>query len=205
VTQPKKKRTARVPAPAIPTQSRFRTFEDDMLSHLGAAGAWLRSFLRHRTLLVWLVPMFVFAALWATDPDGGASVKVWAIRLLTAVIVVSLAHWAYKATFDYPEADRQNLLGIIQDADEGDPGKAIGAGLALIALSIALFAFLMAFATFARADTLELERAKAYLPMLTKEVQRTWPAHPDRKILAGQISNEPPARARDRAGCPPRG
>jgi hypothetical protein len=194
------KRAAKVAAPAptpIPTpapvpaaQSRaeqfsdaFTGFEQQLAAHLATAGAWAKSHLRQRTLLVWLVPIFVLAALWATDPDGGASVKVWAIRLLTAVVAVGLAHWGRKAMFDYPEADVQSLFSKARD-------EPTGAGLALIAVAIVLAALLAAFASFARADTLELERAKVYLPALTQEVDRTWAAHPQRNVLAGQISNE---------------
>jgi hypothetical protein len=188
-TPPKKRVRTAAPDPApqpatpLPLQTRLSTFESDLLSHLRTAGAFIASHFRPRTLLVWLVPIFVFAALWATDPDGGASVKVWTIRLLTAVIAVGLAHWGRKAMFDYPEADVQALFAKARE-------ESTGSGLALVAVAIVLGAFLALFAGFARADTLELERAKAYLPMLAKEVDRTWPSHPERIVLAGQISNE---------------
>jgi hypothetical protein len=178
-----KKKAARTPPTPIPTISRVKAFENDLLSHFASTAAWIRTHLRPRTLLVWLVPLFVFAALWATDPDGGASVKVWSIRLLTAVIAVALAHWGRKAMFDYPEADVRTLFAKARE-------EPTGAGLALVAVGIVVAAFLSMFAGFARADTLEMQRAKVYLPALTKEVQRAWPQHPDRAMLAGQISNE---------------
>jgi hypothetical protein len=132
---------------------------------------------------VWLVPALVLAVLWFTDPDGGASVKVWGIRVLSAVVAIALAHWTRKAMFDYPEADVRTLFATSGKTPEG-------AGRALQAIAIVLAAVLLTWASFARADTLELQRARAYLPMLEREVDRTWPAHPDRAILPGQISNE---------------
>lgn len=147
-------------------------------------------FLRHRSLLVWVVPALVLLALWLTDPDGGASTKIWIVRLLTAVLVIALSHWGLKAEHDYPEADRRSLFGIIRSAEDSNPGKPIGAGLALIAEAVVLYAFLSVFSGMAHGQTLELQRAHRYLPTLDREVDRTWAAHPDRTVLAGQISNE---------------
>jgi membrane-bound metal-dependent hydrolase YbcI (DUF457 family) len=180
-TRTPKKRAPRAPAPIATT--RLQRFEADLLAHLSAVGTWLVSHMRHRTLLVWLVPALVLAALWFTDPDGGASTKAWAIRVLVAVVVVALAHWGRKAMLDYPEADVRTLFAKARE-------EPTGAGLALIAVAIVLLGLLMAFAGQAHGETLELQRARAYLPMLEREVDRTWAAHPDRTILAGQISNE---------------
>jgi hypothetical protein len=97
-------------------------------------------------VLVWILPLLVLAGLWFTDPDGGASTKIWALRLLTAFVAASFAHWALKMEHDYPEADRRGLFRIIANAKDENPGKPIGAGLALIALSIAFLAFMLLFA-----------------------------------------------------------
>jgi hypothetical protein len=168
---------------AAPPPSRLQRMEDQFASAFDVSGTWIAKHLRPRTLLVWLVPMFALAALWATDPDGGASTKVWALRLITVVVAIALAHWARKAMFDYPEADVQALFRTAGKSPEGS-------GKALIAIAIVLAALLLSTSSMVRADTLEIQRAKAYLPMLTKEVDRTWAQHPQRIVLAGQISNE---------------
>lgn len=144
---------------------------------------WMLKHARQRTLLVWLVPTLVMAALWFTDPDGGASTQAWTIRVLVAVLAIALSHWGRKAMFDYPEADVQTLFSKARE-------EPTGAGLALVAVAIVLLGFLMLFAGQVRADTLEISRAKVYLPMLEREVDRTWSAHPNRTVLAGQISKE---------------
>lgn len=165
----------------------LKRMEGDTQAALAKAGDWIRAHLRHRTILVWLVPLFVLAALWETDPDGGASTKVWLLRVVTAFVAIGLAHWAEKAMFDYGEADRRTLFGAARK-------QATGAGLALIARAIWFLALVMLFAGQVRAEPrvepLEIQRARAYLPMLAKELERTWPGHPDRAILPGQISHE---------------
>jgi hypothetical protein len=185
-----KKRPARTPPPP-PTRAEqfagaFSGFEAQLLSHLACIGAWMRGHLRQRTLLVWLVPALVLAALYFTDPDGGASTKAWIIRVLVAVLAIALSHWGRKAMFDYPEADLQGLFAKARQ-------EPTGAGMALIAVAIVIVGFLMLFSGQVRAEPrepLEIQRARTYLPMLAKEVDRTWRAHPDRTVLAGQISNE---------------
>ncbi len=180
MTAPKKPvRRAKAPAPV----SALDSFDAQVRSAFTAAAAWIRTHLRQRTLLVWLVPAFVMAALYFTDPDGGASTKAWTIRVLVAVLAIALSHWGRKAMFDYPEADVQTLFAKARE-------ESTGAGLALVAVAIVLLGFLMLFAGQVHAEPLELQRARAYIPMLEREVDRTWAAHPDRTVLAGQISNE---------------
>lgn len=156
---------------------------------LGAAAGWIRKHLRQRSLLVWLVPAFVLAALWVTDPDGGASVKVWIIRMLTAVVAISLAHWGRKAMFDYPEADVRSLFSRARE-------EPTGAGLALVAVAIVIFGFLMLFSGQVRAAQCvdEVAKAQQYLPVLAAERQRMWADHPRPELLPSLVGHE--------SGCP---
>ncbi len=146
----------------------------------------MNKFLRHRTLLVWLAPLLVLGLLWLTDPDGGASTKIWLIRMATAIVAVALSHWVRRAYFDYPEADVRKLF---QRAG-GDP---VGAGLALVAISIFLFAVLMLFAGQVRAQdirTVLAPQARQFLPVLQAERLAHWGGHPMPELLGALIEHE---------------
>lgn len=146
----------------------------------------MRRIIRHRTVLVWLAPIAVLALLWVTDPDGGASTKIWLLRLATAFLVVGFAHWIRRAWFDYPEADMQRLL---QEARKSPTG----AGLALVALAIIISAVLGLLAGQARAadiSTYIAPQTHQYLPMLQAERARFWPDHPLPGVLPALIEHE---------------
>lgn len=146
---------------------------------------------RHRTALVWLVPIVFLVLLWVTDPDGGASVKAWLLRLASAFLIIAFAHWVRKAQFDYPESDMRTLFRIARETSTG-------AGLALIALSIFVFGVLMLFSGRAGAAqdarTVIPAQAQPYLPLLAAERQRWWADHPQPGMLAALIEHE--------SGCP---
>jgi hypothetical protein len=178
-----KKRPARTPAQPIPTLSALARYENQLLDALRAIGAWLRSHMRQRTLLVVIAPIIALALLWKTDPDGGASTQAWALRLFVVVLGAAFAHFMLKTEHDYPEADRRTLFGEVLKGN-------VAAAIALVAEAIVFLAFMVLVAPAVHAEPLEIQRAHTYLPMLAKEVDRTWRAHPDRTVLAGQISNE---------------
>lgn len=141
---------------------------------------------RARTLFILLLPILVLAALLATDPDGGASTGIWALRLLTAVLAVTLAHWARKAMFDYPEADMQSLF---LKAREGNTG----AGLALVAQAIVIFALVFLFGGQVRAQDVRTyipAGAQTYLLTLKVEQHQHWRDHPRPAVLAALVEHE---------------
>lgn len=146
----------------------------------------VRSVLRHRTLLVWLAPVLVLAALWATDPDGGATTKQWIVRVLVGVFLIALSHWVRRAYFDYPEADVRTLF-------RRAGSTSTGSGLALIAVAIFLFAVLMLFAGRAGAQDVRTfipPQAHQHLPTLAAERARFWSDHSQPELLPALIEHE---------------
>jgi hypothetical protein len=141
---------------------------------------------RHRSVLVLLAPVFVLAWLFLTDPDGGASTHIWLLRVLTALVAVSLTHWVRKALFDYPESDLQSLFSKARQ-------DSTGAGLALVAVSIVMAAVLMLFSGQVRAQdarTFVPVAAGKLLPVLATEQRQAWPDHPMPAVLAALVEQE---------------
>jgi hypothetical protein len=91
-----------------------------------------------RTLLVWLVPLFVIAALWARTRTAARRRRCGSLRMITAPWSVARA-LGRKSMFDYPEADMQTLFATARKTPEG-------AGRALQAMAIVIAAALLAFA-----------------------------------------------------------
>ncbi len=124
----------------------------------------------------------VTAALFATDPDKG-SISTWMFLLMMAVpaIAVGFAHVMRKALHDYPEADMRSLF---RKAGESP----IGAGLALVALSIVVSALL---GLFGKVNAHEVHpRAKQYAPVIAQQLDTYWPAVPMRAYIPALISHE---------------
>lgn len=124
-------------------------------------------------------------SLWS-DPDHGFSTALGGLSLIQGVWAVAAAFWAHKLLFDYPEADKRTL---IRKASEGT----VGAGLALIALSIVFVGLLMVFSPRAQADDLPADLPAGfakYGATLKAEQQRYWSDHPDAVLLAGLIEQE---------------
>lgn len=124
-------------------------------------------------------------ALWAslhTDPDGGLSTLLGGLALAQGIWAVAASHLLRKWLMDYPEADMRRLFA---KAGEGS----IGAGLALIAISIMLLGLLMVFAPRAKADALPSGFAK-YGATLKAEQVRYWPDHPYPAVLAALVEQE---------------
>lgn len=146
----------------------------------------MKKILRHRSVLILLAPLLVLAALWFTDPDGGASTGIWLLRVATAIIAVSAAHWVRKATFDYPEADLRTLFGKARES-------ATGAGLALVAVAIFYSAVIGLFGGVARAQDVATyipANAQTHLATLAAEQRAHWPDHPRPAVLAALVEHE---------------
>lgn len=71
----------------------------------------------------------VLAALYLTDPDHGITTGMLLLSLVTPLLAVGFVHLSRKALHDYVEADARKLFAKASE-------HPIGAGLALVALSI---------------------------------------------------------------------
>lgn len=137
--------------------------------------------LRMRHWFIFGGSALVVAVLLLTDPDQGVNTAILGLALVTPLIAVAFAHWARKALHDYPEADMRKLFGMA--------GKhPIGAGLALVALSIVLNGLLGLFGRAARAEV--PPQALQYLPALQSEIRQHWPDHPMPAYFGGLIEHE---------------
>lgn len=137
--------------------------------------------MRFRTAFLSGGSLAVAAALFLTDPDQGLSTGMLLLSLVTPLLAVAFAHLARKALHDYPEADMRTMFRKARESP-------IGAGLALVALSITLSALLGLFGRSAHAQI--PERAHAYLPVLKGEIERFWPDHPMPAYFGGLIHHE---------------
>lgn len=129
--------------------------------------------------------VIVLAALFATDPDKGLSTGVLLLSLATGLIAVLLAHLGRKALHDYPEADMRKLFGKAAESP-------VGAGLALVALSLVISALLGLFA--GRAHAQADPRAAPFAPVIKAEVEAHWPDLAWPHYVAALIAHE--------SGCP---
>jgi hypothetical protein len=125
--------------------------------------------------------LVVLAALFLTDPDDGLVTRMFVLSLATPMLVLLLVHLARKALHDYPEADARELF---RKAGE----HPVGAGLALLALSIVTYALIGLFGSAARAQV--PLRAYSHLPTLGTELQLHWPGHPMPQYFGGLIEHE---------------
>ena len=123
----------------------------------------------------------VVAALFFTDPDHGLSTGALLLSLAVPFLALLLVHWTRKAWFDYGEADMRRLFAEARTTS-------VGAGLALVALSIILSALLSLFGRAAHAAV--PERAAQYLPILAAEIDRGWPDVPQRAYLPALVEHE---------------
>ncbi len=125
----------------------------------------------------------VLGALLWTDPDSNVlTTRMMLLALVSPIVAIALAHVYRKVLHDYPEADMQVLF---RKAGESP----IGAGLALIALSMVLSALLGLFSP--RAHAQEVHRqALALAPTLNAEIDAHWPTVPRRAYVPALISHE---------------
>lgn len=121
-----------------------------------------------------------------TDPDKGTSTGLWLLMIGAGMVALLLAHWGRKATHDYPEADARKLFAKASE----DP---VGAGLALVALSLVFQAILGLFAGRAHAQTPD-PRAAQFAPIIQAEMRQHWPDLPWPHYTAALIAHE--------SGCP---
>lgn len=137
---------------------------------------------RSRSLFLFGGAIIATLLSWYSDPDRGMSTILGGLAIVQGVWAVAAAHWARKAVMDYPEANWRLFFGRAMESP-------VGAGLALIAGSIAFVGLLMVFAPRAHAGELPANAIR-YLPMLKAEQRRLWPDHPDPALLAALVEQE---------------
>jgi len=145
--------------------------------------------IRFRYLFMALGSALALAALYLSDPLGGAVTSGWLIGSARFVFGVALVYFGFRALSDYPEADGQMLHQIAKMAP-------VGAGLALVYRGLVFVALAMVFAAVAGnasaqdARTYIPAQAPQHLPALKDLMARHWPAMPTPWVLAGQIEKE---------------
>lgn len=118
----------------------------------------------------------------ATDPDRGVTTGLMLMSIAVGLLAVLFAHLVRKALHDYPEADMQRLF---RKAGE----HPVGAGLALVALSLVLSALLGLFGRAAHASTIPAQ-AEPLMAVLRAEILREWPGHPAPSYFGGLVEHE---------------
>lgn len=147
-------------------------------------------------------PLLVLALLLVLDPDSGLGVKVpfspgtieLMLKILSGLLLVSLAFWTVKWLLDYPEADTQMLFMRVRYQDS------IAAAIALVARYILFGIVLYAYTSSAHGGDAGRGKvnppiglpmlAYTYGPMLKIEQTRFWQTHPQPELLAGLAEQE---------------
>lgn len=122
----------------------------------------------------------ILATLFATDPDKGLATGMLVMALATPVLAVAFAHLARRGLFDYLDLQR-----VAEKAQR----ESTGSGLVFLGVCIVIAALLGLFGRSAQAAQVPAQ-AYQYLPVLSTELDRTWPGVPDRAYMAGLIEHE---------------
>lgn len=136
--------------------------------------------MRFRYLFMGFGSAAILAALLVTDPDKGLATSMLVLSLATPILAVAFAHLARRGLFDYLD------LKKVADRAQEHP---IGAGLVFLGACIVIYGLLGLFGRSANAAEVPVQ-ARQYLPVLSAELDRTWPATPDRAYMAGLIEHE---------------
>lgn len=142
--------------------------------------------MRFRNLFLAGGSAVVLAALLATDPDRGLSTGMLLLSVVTPLVALAFAHLARKALFDYKEADARRLFGKAGE-------HPVGAGLALVAISIVIYGLLALFGTAARAQDVRTfipPSAQEHRAAFQAERQAHWPGHPRPAVLPALAEHE---------------
>ena len=145
--------------------------------------------MRFRTLYMAGGSIALLLALLATDPDSpflqglpvGGPLLAWLLAAARGVLIVALAHLAWCALHDYPEADGQDLYAAVLQGN-------IAAGLALLSRAVIVGVLLFVFSNTATAQV--PDRARQHLPALTAAVDLHFNDVPMRHYFGGLVEHE---------------
>lgn len=135
--------------------------------------------MRFRHIFMGFGSAAILAALVVTDPDKGLATSMLVLSLATPVLAVAFAHLARRGLFDY--LDMQKLA----EDSKTMPGR----GLVFLGICIVIYGLLGLFGRSVNAAEVPVQ-ARQYLPVLSAELDRTWPSTPDRAYMAGLIEHE---------------
>lgn len=141
---------------------------------------------RKRVVLVWGGSLAVIAGLWWTDPDGGASTRIWLLGLASTILAVTFAYLARKGLFDYDGADMGELARKARETP-------LGAAIVYASICAVFITLLLIFAGQARAQDVRTHvpaAALQLLPTLRAEQRAHWPDHPTPELLAALVEHE---------------
>lgn len=148
---------------------------------------------RRRALVTLLAPAAVLGALLATDPDHGRSTGFWLLAIGAVAVLFLIAFMLDKGTFDYEEADRQELFRVARQSPTG-------AGLALLARVVYFVGIFIGIVLLVTATTrpAAAQDVRSYVPLaclnnlqLLEPAQRaSWPDHPDPAMLPALVEHE---------------
>jgi hypothetical protein len=146
-----------------------------------SAGSWIT---RHRSLFLFGGSAVAGWLSYDSDPDNGHSTYLALVAILQGIWALAISHWGRKAMTSY-RSKAADMEALFLKAKESP----VGAGLALIALSIMFYTVTMVFAPRAHAGELPPGFA-AYGPVLKSEQRRLWLDHPDPAVLAALVEQE---------------
>lgn len=135
--------------------------------------------MRFRHIFMGFGSAVILATLWATDPDKGLMTAMFVMALVTPILAVAFAHLGRRGLFDYLD-----LESVAKKAQESPTGS----GLVFLGVCIVIYGLLGLFGKSANAAV--PTQAHQYLPMLSAEIDRTWPGIPDRAYMGGLIDHE---------------
>lgn len=150
--------------------------------------------MRFRYIFMGFGSAAILGTLLATDPDKGLMTGMLVMALATPVLAVAFAHLARRGLFDYLDMRKvaMRAMKIQKYGGANDPnvseGAAIGSGLVFVGVCIVIAALLSLFGRSAQAAV--PPQAYKYLPVLSAELDRTWPGAPDRAYMGGLIEHE---------------
>lgn len=135
-----------------------------------------------QTYRLWVMgvgAVLVLLALALTDPDRGVSTAMLALKIVSPLLVIGLAHFTRKAFLPY--VDMQEYAVKAKE-------HPIGAAIVFLGTCLLINATL---GLFGKAIAEELPKnAQVYAPMLKAEQMRYWANHPAPETLAGLAEQE---------------
>jgi hypothetical protein len=127
-----------------------------------------------------MLPIVVLLWYMQTEVDGGAETLERLRSLAWGIVILPVVYLSRRVL-----ANGSRLSAAYRRALD----EPVGAGLVFLGLCILMVGLIMLFSARSHAADLPVG-AKLYLPSLVKEVEKFWPDHPRREILAALVEQE---------------